>query len=296
MAVWDIEVAGDHSYAAQGVLSHNCREPNIQNIPRESEMRGMYEAPDGHVLIIGDYDQIELRWIAYLSQDPAMLELFRSGRDIHRGTAAKVLAKAFEDVTDGERQDYGKMPNFLLGYGGGAYNLSEKTGIPEKRAQAVLDAYFKEFARINPWKYSVIRQARNRGRIEDGRMVAKPWVETMLGRRRRLPDLFSSSSKLVKAAERQAVNTITQGSASETALLAMVAVTEHAQRTGFPMKLIINVHDELVCTVPTRHAEEGQELLKSLMTGVTIPHTGERPFGDDLQLAAKVVVGERWLK
>lgn len=274
----------------------SCRDPNIQNIPREDEMRGMYEAPPGSVFVIGDYDQIELRYIGYFSGDPAMCELFISGRDIHRGTAALVLNKPFDDVTAEERQLFGKMPNFLLSYGGSAFNLHQKTGISEKQAERVLNNYFRQFNKINPWKGTVIRQCRNRARFEHGRMVAQPWVETMLGRRRRFPDLFAGNAKVVAAAERQVVNTLTQGAASETALLAMADLTKHCKKTGFPLRLVINVHDELVGTIPTHHAEEASELLASTMSGVRIPHTGERPLGDELPLAVKVVTAERWLK
>lgn len=256
----------------------------------------MYEAPPGYVFVIGDYDQIELRFIGVRSGDPALCDLFISGRDVHRGTAALVLNKPFDEITVEERQDKGKMPNFLLGYGGSAFNLHQKTGISEKEAERVLDSYFRQFNRINPWKSLVIQQARARARFENGHMVAQPWVETMLGRRRRLPDLFSPVPKVRRGTERQAVNTITQGSASETALLAMVDVTTYCRQTRFPMRLVINVHDELVGTVPEHLAEEGAEALASLMGDVRIPHSGERPLGDRVPLAVKVVTAERWEK
>lgn len=275
----------------------SCREPNIQNIPRESNMRSMFLAPKGHTLVIGDYDQIELRFIAYLANDPTMLDLFISGTDVHRGTAALVLNKPFEEVTDEERQHFGKMPNFLLGYGGGAFNLHQKTGIPLDRSERVLKQYYRRFNRIDPWKATVIREAKARAKRDDnGKMIVPPYVETMLGRRRRLPELFYSDKKLRSTAERQAVNTITQGSASETAKIAMVNLMRYRQKTGFPLNLIINVHDELVCTVPSRHEDEGKEVLAEIMREVRIPWTGERPLGDELPLAAKVVLGDRWLK
>lgn len=273
----------------------SCREPNIQNIPRESVMRSMYMAPPGYLLVVGDYDQIELRWIAWLAKDPAMMALFVSGEDIHRATAAAVLGIPFDQVTPEQRQTHGKMPNFLLGYGGSAFNLAQKTGTTEEAAQKVLDAYFRRFSRINPWKYQVIRQAKARARFESGQMKSLPYVETMLGRRRRLPDLFSPNGKHRAGAERQAVNTLTQGGASETALLAMVGVTEYRRKTNFPMKLVINVHDELVCLVPEREADEAKEVLAELMSSVVVPHTGESPIGD-VPLAVKVGISDRWEK
>ena len=296
--LWDMEVEDTHTFIGQDVALHNsCREPNIQNIPRESEMRGMFVAPKGYVFVIGDYDQIELRKISVEARDPALMYLFNSGQDVHRGTAAMVLAQEFDETDDEERQIYGKMPNFLVGYGGGATNLAEKTGIAEKHAQKVIDLWFKRFARIQPWKDEVIREARMRARFDSDRnMIRKPYVETMLGRRRRLPELFSDSKKARMSAERKAVNTIIQGGASETTLLAMVAVTKYKEREHFPINLVINVHDELVATVPAHLEEEGKMILGELMRGVVVPHTGELPLKGLVPLAAKVVSNDKWLK
>jgi DNA polymerase-1 len=278
----------------------SCREPNIQNIPRESEMRGIYVAPPGYVMVIGDYDQIELRKMAVEADDPTLCGLFNSGQDVHRGTAALVLAKEFEDTDDEERQNFGKMPNFLMGYGGQAPNLADKTGITVDRAQRVIDAWYKRFNRIQPWKDKVVRDARMCAQFAsingERTMIKPPFVETMLGRRRRLPELMSNDRKTRMRAERQAVNTVIQGSASETALLAMVDITAYSRKENFPMDLCINVHDEIVGMVPEHLADEGKEMMAELMREVRVPHTMERPLKGKVPLAVKVVVGEKWLK
>lgn len=256
------------------------------------------------MFIIGDYDQIELRLIAHLSGDPKLSELFITGADVHRGTAALVLNKPFDDVTPEERQDFGKMPNFLLGYGGGAGNLADKTGITLDHARDVLASYYKQYAKIRPWKEQVIREAKERARFKnvDGRrvMTRPPYVETMLGRRRRLPELFwggsEESDKKRAAAERQAVNTITQGAASETAKLAMNAIQRFSDNNHYPMQIVINVHDELVAVVPERYADEAAVVFRELMSGVVVPHTGAKPLGDKIPLAVKAGVHDKWEK
>lgn len=280
----------------------SCREPNVQNIPRESDLRNLFLPLPGHVFVVGDWDQIELRIIAGLSEDPNMCKLFISGRDIHRGTAALVLRKKFDDVTPDERQLFGKMPNFLIGFGGGAANLAAKTGQTKAQAQEVLDTYFRTYNRIRPWKDRVVSQAKARAKFAGQRqMVVSPYVETWFGRRRRLPELFyggtERADKLRMSAERQAVNTVVQGRAAEILKTAIINLERYTDETGFPLRLAINVHDELVCMCPEEHAEEGTEILQSIMEGVVSPFDGSHPLGNmGVPLRAKVGAHERWEK
>jgi DNA polymerase-1 len=277
----------------------SCREPNIQNQPRGSAMRSMYYAPPGYLFLVGDYDQVELRFIGADSGDPALTDLFVSGKDIHRGTAALVLNKPFDEVSDDERQDFGKMPNFLLGYGGGAFNLSQKTGITEEHAQWVMDQYYRAYNRIDPWKDALLREARSRARFEtrDGRrvMTHAPYVETMLGRRRRLPELFWNDRRAIRRAERQGVNSRVQGSCSEILKLGITRVFNYANENGVYMKMAIEVHDELVTLVREDEAEELLPIYRELMGDIVVPHTGERPLRD-IPLIASVGISDRWEK
>ena len=140
----------------------SCRAPNVQNIPRDSDMREMFIAPPGYVVVAVDYDQIELRFIGMYAEDPEMQRIFRSGADVHGGTAAAVLGVDIADVDSEQRHRFGKMPNFLLGYGGTAYTLALRLGIPVEHAEKVLNDYYRTFANINPWKKRELRAARAR--------------------------------------------------------------------------------------------------------------------------------------
>jgi DNA polymerase-1 len=287
----------------------SCREPNVHNIPRDSEMRDMFVAPPGMVVIGADYDQIELRFICVESQDPTMQEVFLSGEDVHATTAALVLNLDLEEVSSEQRTLYGKMPNFLIGYGGTAFTLAQKTGIGEKEAESVLQSYFSRFARINPWKEEVYAEALSRAVWHDGHLKVPPYVETMMGYRRRLPGLtlnpksaggnrerWRELNKLKSRAERQAVNSITQGSAAETLKIAMLDITRHCESEGFPMRLALNIHDEVVAYCDKRHAEEGLEIIETLMAGVVNPFTGEPPLRDYIPLLASGYISDRWQK
>lgn len=287
----------------------SCREPNVHNIPRESDMRDMFVAPPGMVVIGADYDQIELRFICVESQDPTMQEVFLSGEDVHATTAALVLNLDLEDVSSEQRTLYGKMPNFLIGYGGTAYTLAEKTGIGEKEADGVLRSYFSRFSRINPWKEEVYAEALARAVYRDGKLIVPPYVQTMMGYRRRLPGLavnpkaargdkakWRELNKIRSRAERQAVNSITQGSAAETLKIAMLDITRHCETEGFPMRLALNIHDEVVAYCDERHAEEGLEIVETMMANVVNPFTGEPPLRGYIPLLASGYISDRWQK
>lgn len=225
---------------ATGRLSSS--NPNLQNIPRSSSIRSLFVAPEGHQLLVADYDQIELRVMAMFSQDKQMLKIFSNNIDIHTGAAALLFKKPADEVTNEERQ-IGKGVNFLTAYGGGPHKLANTTGISVDDARAMIDQYYKQFSGLTEWKRQVVETGRNRG-----------YVSTIAGRRRRLTDLSSSDDYTRSRAERQAVNAVVQGSAADICKQAMIDIAELLRGTG--ATLLVQVHDELVVAVPEDILEE----------------------------------------
>lgn len=234
---------------ATGRLSSS--NPNLQNIPRESNVRGLFVAPDGYELLVADYDQIELRVMCMFSHDEKMSEFFLTGEDIHSGAAALCLNKPVSEVTPEERQ-LGKGVNFLTAYGGGSQKLARTTGIDEAHAKFVIDQYYKQFSGITKWKQQVLVDGRKKG-----------YVSTISGRRRHLPDLVSTQQDLRARAERQAVNAVVQGSAADICKKAMIDVYDTLSPLG--AKLLVQVHDELVVMVKE---EDVDSLLPKLVNAM----------------------------
>lgn len=219
---------------ATGRLS--ASNPNLQNIPRESSIRSLFVAPEGHTLMVADYDQIELRVMAMFSKDPELIHIFNNDIDIHAGAAALLFGKPVEEVTSEERQ-IGKGVNFLTAYGGGYQKLARTTGIPEERARYMINRYYEQFSGLTQWKRHVISQAR-----------AKGYVRTLSGRRRRLPDIKSTNDEKRSRAERQAINAVVQGSAADICKIAMIDISKALEGTG--TRMLVQVHDEIVTAVP----------------------------------------------
>lgn len=211
-------------------------DPNLQNIPRDSSVRSLFVAPDDQTLLVADYDQIELRVMAMFSQDKELLHVFNNDIDIHTGAAALLFKKPVEEVTSDERQ-IGKGVNFLTAYGGGAGKLARTTGISFDQAQEMIQEYYRQFSGLTEWKQKVVAEGRRLG-----------YVTTLSGRRRRLPDLKSINSDDRSRAERQAVNAVVQGSAADICKQAMIDIHRLLQGTG--AKMLVQVHDELVVSVP----------------------------------------------
>jgi DNA polymerase-1 len=246
--------------------------PNLQNIPRESSLRELFVASEGEVFIDADYDQIELRVFCMYSKDPVMSRYFIDGIDIHKGAAAAVFNKSVEDVTKDERQ-IGKMVNFLTGFDGGAQKLADSAGVSISDARKFIDQYYRKFHVLAAWKEDVRASARKKG-----------YVETLAGHRRRLPDIMSSNAELRSRAERQAVNSKIQGSAADICKEAMVAV--HKAFSGTDARLLVQVHDELICAVPKDSAHEYMEVLKTAMGhGVEI---------NGIPLVVSAAIGPSW--
>lgn len=228
--------------------------PNLQNIPSDNKVRGLFISPPGERLVVADYDQIELRVMAMFSKDANLSNIFIDGTmDIHTATACLVLGREYPGVTDEERKMYGKMPNFLMGYGGTAKLLADKIGIPLDQAEEVVDGYKAAYQGLFAWKDAVVRKAHHQG-----------YVETYGGRRRRLDVDLNSRDQVTRwRAERQAVNAIVQGTASEICKEAMVRVD-----TALPFprcKILVQVHDELVVSVPSDESSHWLEVIETEM-------------------------------
>lgn len=237
---------------ATGRLSSN--NPNLQNIPIRSERgkeirRAFIARSEDFQLMSADYSQIELRIIAALANDTNMIQAFRDKVDIHRATAAKVFHVDLEEVTKDQRSA-AKAVNFGIIYGQSAFGLSQNLGISRTEAKQIIDSYFAQYSTIKSYMDKAVKDARENG-----------YVETIMQRRRYLPDINSANAVVRGFAERNAVNAPIQGSAADIVKLAMVAVDKAMKKAKVQSKMILQVHDELVFDV---HKDE-QEIMKALV-------------------------------
>jgi len=237
--------------------------PNLHNIPVRTEegmaLRRAFVAAPGQMLVVADYDQIELRVIAHLSGDPGLRAAFADGRDVHRATAARVFGVPEEAVSP-EQRSRAKMVSYGLAYGMEAWGLAQRLGIGTDEASEILRAYFRAFPAVEAYMAQVVAEARRRG-----------YTETALGRRRALPDLTSSNRGLRQAAERQAMNAAVQGLAADLFKLALVRLD--AELPGGPLavgggRLVLQVHDEVVVECPEDAVDEVEALVATIMVGV----------------------------
>ena len=261
--------------AATGRLSST--DPNLQNIPvrsarGEAIRRGFVPRP-GNRFIVADYSQIELRLLAHLSGDPAFVEAFLAGGDIHRQTAALIFGVAPEAVTS-EMRGRAKTINFATIYGQGPRALAVQLGIPYEDAKRFIDDYFVRFAGVRAFLDQTIASAREKG-----------YVETIFGRRRYIPELKDQNFNVRKFGERTATNSPLQGSAADLIKVAMIRVGA-ALRAGYQAKLLLQVHDELVLEAPASEAEPVSRLVKDCMEGAARLR---------VPLVAAVGVGGDWL-
>jgi DNA polymerase-1 len=244
--------------AVTGRLASN--DPNLQNIPVRTpegrRIREAFVAPPGHQIVSADYSQIELRIMAHISEDRGLLEAFARGEDIHRATAAEIFGRDPREVSSEERR-YAKVINFGLIYGMSAFGLAQQLGVERATAQAYIDSYFARYPGVAKYMESTRQSAREQG-----------YVETVFGRRLWLPEIRSSSPARRAGAERAAINAPMQGTAADLIKLAMIAVQGWIDAGGLGMKLIMQVHDELVLEVPEGELARAREELPRLMTGV----------------------------
>ena len=244
--------------AATGRLSST--HPNLQNIPirtaRGREIRKAFVPRDAdHILMAADYSQVELRIVAALSGDRGLCQAFQDGEDIHTATAAKVFGIAPADVDRGQRSQ-AKAVNFGILYGQGAFGLAETLKIPRREAKAIIEAYFSEFADLKAYQTEVVERAKELG-----------YVETILGRKRWLPDITSANAVVRGFAERNAINAPIQGSAADIIKVAMVRIQEALQSASLKARMILQVHDELVFDVPKDEVEALTALVREHMEG-----------------------------
>ncbi len=243
---------------ATGRLSSS--NPNLQNIPVRGplgkRMRSCFIAGPGRLLVSADYSQVELRVLAHVSQDPALLEAFRNGEDIHARTAALVYDLPPDQVSPDQRRN-AKTINFGLIYGMGAQKLAQELKIGTAQAKDFIARYFERLQGLKEFYEGVEASARKHG-----------FVTTLGGRRRLLPDINSASGQAAALARRQAINTVIQGSAADIIKLAMLAVARDERLRELDARLLLQVHDELLLEVPADAAEEAGALVARLMQDV----------------------------
>jgi DNA polymerase-1 len=243
--------------AATGRLSST--DPNLQNIPVRNEegrrIRQAFIAPEDYLIVSADYSQIELRIMAHLSRDEGLLSAFAEGKDIHRATAAEVFGLPLESVS-GEQRRSAKAINFGLIYGMSAFGLSRQLNIPRKESQKYMDLYFERYPGVLEYMERTRRQAKEQG-----------YVETLDGRRLYLPDINSSNAARRAGAERAAINAPMQGTAADIIKRAMIAVDEWLQKDKPRVKMIMQVHDELVFEVHKDDIEAVSKKVHELMEG-----------------------------
>ena len=271
-----------HTHYAQAVavtgrLSSN--DPNLQNIPvRTAEGRRVREAfvaPAGSVIASADYSQIELRIMAHISGDEALLRAFTDGLDVHRATAAEVFGVPVEQVSSEQRR-YAKVINFGLIYGMSSFGLAKNLGIETKAAAAYIDRYFQRYPGVKTYMEQTVLFAQEHR-----------YVETVFGRRLQLPEIAGGNGPRKKAAERQAINAPMQGTAADLIKLSMNKVQQVLDDEGRKTKMIMQVHDELVFEVPDGEVEWVRVEIPRLMAGVA-----------DLKvpLLAEIGLGPNWEK
>lgn len=263
-------------------------DPNLQQIPRGPIFREAFAPTPGNVMIVADFDQIELRCIAYLARDPEMMSVFIRGDDIHREAAAGVFGVPAEQVTD-EQRTAGKGYNFLIAYGGTAMRLAAETGRTLEECEEQLNAYFRRFSRIPPWKVEVIEEAVKSGSRQNPWKFPPKVSIPPFGRVRRIPDLYSDNKWDLLRAQRQAVNAKVQGFASYINKLAMIALDEALAGSG--AGLVLNVHDEIVVESPPSEATAVRDIVEASMQGVTVDG---KPVLGKVPLVASAQIGSNW--
>jgi DNA polymerase I len=263
--------------------------PNLQNLPRRTIIRSLFVAGRGHVLIVADYDQIELRCLALESGDPVMCRVFRQGGDIHVQAAAGAFRISVEGVTADQRQ-VGKTLNFATSYGAEAARVASVAGVSVRRGQQILDRYYEQFALLKPWKARTLREAKARGDRANVPVQPPAVVIPPTGRLRRLPNLFSSEDGLRAHAERQAINAVIQGFASNITKMAMVNLRENLQ--GYPAHMVLQVHDEIVTRVEERYVDEVMSIVTSTMSDIR--DDNGQPILGNIPLLVSTAVGGTW--
>ena len=270
-----IHTSFQNTVTATGRLSST--EPNLQNIPVRTELgaelRKMFVAPAGKMLVDADYSQIELRLLAHIAGDEHMIAAFRSGEDIHTVTASQVFGVAPDEVTH-EMRRRAKAVNFGIVYGISDFSLSQDIGVTRSEAKEYMEKYFEKYSGVHAYMTRVVEQAKADG-----------YVSTIFGRRRWLPELKSSNFNMRSFGERVALNMPIQGTAADIIKLAMIRVRDKLAEEGLAAKLVLQVHDELIVECPEKETDRVKELLETEM---------ERVVELALPLIAEAHAGRSW--
>ena len=270
----------NQAVAVTGRLSSN--NPNLQNIPirtdKGREIRKAFIPRDQeHCLVSADYSQIELRIVAAISGDEAMIDAFRSHKDIHTATAAKVYSVPESEVTSTMRRA-AKAVNFGIIYGQSAFGLAENLGISRTEAKGIIDNYFAQYPMIKKYMETSIRFARE-----------NDYVQTLMGRKRWLRDIHSANQTVRGFAERNAINMPIQGAAADMIKLAMIAIHKEMCRRQLQSKMILQVHDELVFDARLSEVDEVKAVVKEFMEkALPLPH--------EVPVIVETGTGSNWLE
>jgi len=270
-----IHATFNQTVARTGRLSSDA--PNLHNIPVRSEegrrFREAFVPAPGTEFLVADYNQIELRVIAHLAEDPGLIEAFTTGQDIHNTTAARVFAVDNDAVTHAQRSK-AKMVSYGLAYGMEAYGLGQRLSIPTGEAQEILDAYFVAFPSVKAFMERTVEEARERG-----------YTETVFGRRRRIPELSSGQRNIRMAGERQAMNAPIQGLAADIFKVALVHLDTALDAGQLASKVILQVHDEVILEVPPDQWQATEDVVLESMSGA---------FDLRVPLAVNLSRGDSW--
>ncbi len=255
--------------------------PNLQNIPIRSDSgkeirKAFVPGEEGWVLLSADYSQVELRVMAAISEDPAMIEAFQNGLDIHQATAARVYGVPLDGVLP-EMRRTAKMVNFGIIYGISAFGLSQRLGIPRGEAATIIENYFKQFPGVHRYMEQIVADANKYG-----------YVETITGRRRVIRDISSGNATIRGGAERMAMNTPIQGTAADMIKLAMINVAKALKAAGLQTRMLLQVHDELLFELPMAEVDQAKAIiLTEMRNALTL---------GDVPVDVEAGIGDNWLK
>ena len=272
-----VHASFNQTVTATGRLSSS--DPNLQNIPIRTELgreirSAFVPADKSDCILSADYSQIELRLLAHFSRDRALLTAFAEDKDIHRFVASQIYGVPLEDVTD-QMRSHCKAVNFGIIYGQGAFGLARTAGITQTQARKFIDDYFARYGSIREFMDQTIESAKRTG-----------YAETILHRRRRIPNLNSRNANKRAQAQRMAVNTVIQGSAADLIKVAMINIHRKIEAEKLPVKMILQIHDELVFELPANQAEQHAEWLANEMTSA---------IRLDVPLKVDITQGPTWL-
>jgi DNA polymerase-1 len=270
-----IRATFNQTVARTGRLSSDA--PNLHNIPVRSDagraFRKAFVPAPGFRLLVADYNQIELRCIAHLADDPGLIAAFTEGRDVHTAVAAQVFHVPEREVTSQQR-NFSKMVSYGLAYGMEAYGLGQRLGVPTKDAAEILDEYFAAFPNVKSYMEQTVREARQRG-----------YTETLFGRRRQIPELASSNFRIRQAGERQAMNAGIQGLAADIFKVALVRLDDALEDANLVSRLVLQVHDEVIIEMTPDESDRVREMTLSIMRGA---------FTLKVPLDVNLAVGKSW--